>query len=402
MHERRHELASRLVDEFRQAMPEYQQLSEAVLSDVAEMSVHNIDHLARTFADGFTGADDDVEWLRRSAARRVHQHVSLPSLLRTYRLSGTVLWRAICQDAGDDPIGRQLALDCADAMMRYTDSVSSAIAQAYLRESTAGPTSGSALRADVIETILTGKPVNEAARRQAAALSMTLRERALFVVLLRVKDLDDSSAGVQVGLRRMREQLTPRTGTILVGVWDTEVIAVCCPSDDADHRELEAACHRLVDANAGWTVGLGRLSEGMAGVRRSYKEASEAIELGLSAGWNGRVIRFADVLLDQILRSTQHLDALLEETVQPLADYDSRKGTDLVLTLRAYVASNFNLTKAASSLGVNPNTVVYRLRRIRDLTHRDPAVSDDLLLLALGLRLFDSAPLTARSASRRL
>jgi DNA-binding PucR family transcriptional regulator len=35
---------------------------------------------------------------------------------------------------------------------------------------------------------------------------------------------------------------------------------------------------------------------------------------------------------------------------------------------------------------------VYRLRRIHALTGRDPAAVDDLLLLALGLRLHDSVP----------
>ncbi|MDP9365502.1 MAG: helix-turn-helix domain-containing protein [Chloroflexota bacterium] len=50
------------------------------------------------------------------------------------------------------------------------------------------------------------------------------------------------------------------------------------------------------------------------------------------------------------------------------------------------------MTKAAARLSVNPNTVVYRLRRIRDLTGRDPSTVDDLLLFALGLRLLDTAP----------
>jgi DNA-binding PucR family transcriptional regulator len=38
-------------------------------------------------------------------------------------------------------------------------------------------------------------------------------------------------------------------------------------------------------------------------------------------------------------------------------------------------------------LQVHPNTVVYRLRRIRELTGRDPQNTNDLLLLFLGLKL---------------
>ncbi len=395
LYARRHELANRLVDEFCRVMPEYEKLSEAVLRDVAEMSVHNIEDVASTFADGFNSVDD-IEWLRRSAARRVHQHVSLASLLRTYRLAGTLLWRTIAEESGEDPIGRQVAIDCADAMMRYTDSVSSAISQAYLRESASVISDGQALRTDVLETVLSGEPVSEAARRQAAALAMTLRDRPLFVVLLHVRDLEDALVGVPAAVRRMRDQLGSGISTTFVGTLDADVVAICCPNGEIVHRDLEGACQRLLDTTAGWTVGLGRLAEGISGVRRSYEEAREAIELGLAAGWSDRVVRFADVLLDQILRSTQHLDTLLEETVQPLADYDSIKGADLVPTLRAYVAQNFNVTKAAATLRISPNTVVYRLRRIHEISHRDPAVSDDLLLLALGLRLLDSAPFGPR------
>ncbi len=127
-------------------------------------------------------------------------------------------------------------------------------------------------------------------------------------------------------------------------------------------------------------------------MRQSYVEAREAADLGSLSSLPTRAIRFTDVLLDQILRSTRHTEALLEETVGPLADYDSRKRAELLSTLRAYVGSNFNLTRAASQLSVNPNTVVYRLRRIRDLNGRDPSAVDDILLLAPGLRLLDSAP----------
>jgi DNA-binding PucR family transcriptional regulator len=38
---------------------------------------------------------------------------------------------------------------------------------------------------------------------------------------------------------------------------------------------------------------------------------------------------------------------------------------------------------------MNPNTVVYRLRRIRELSGRDPHDVDDLLVLVLALKLAD-------------
>ncbi len=390
--DRRHELAQNLVEEYRAVIPEYRELPEAVLvRDVAEVAVQNIQHLALTFKDGFEHVGEGHEWLRRSAARRVHQHVSLPSLLRTFRLWENRLWRAVAEMAGEDLIGRQLAVDAADGMMRYVDQVSTEVTQAYVLESSAVATDGQALRADVLETMLTGEPVSERARRQVAVLGSTLRDR-LLVMVIKLPPRDDPTTGAQAAVRAARNVIGPLARTFLVGARGAEVVCICAVDTGDDGHELRAAADQVVSSRRGWVVGIGRSSEGLHGVRQSYVEAREAADLGSLSSLPTRAIRFTDVLLDQILRSTRHTEALLEETVGPLADYDSRKRAELLSTLRAYVGSNFNLTRAASQLSVNPNTVVYRLRRIRDLTGRDPSTVDDLLLLALGLRLLDSAP----------
>lgn len=392
LHARRHELASSLVDEYRTVIAEYRELPETVLiRDVAEAAAQNIEYLVDTFASGFDVPDEDIEWIRRSAARRVHQHVSLTSLLRTYRLWGNHIWRAITRFAGEDATGKQLSIDAADAMMEYLDRVSSGLARAYLRESTAAAGEGQALRTDVLETVLTGEPVSERARRQSAVLAMSLRGR-LMVVVVQTPERDDPLTGVQAAARAVRNQLAPLSKTFLSGPREHETVCICVLDYGEDGTRVEAAAHALAASQRGWTVGIGRTAEGIDGVRRSYGEAHEAADLGFSIQQPGRAIRFADVLLDQILRSTRHIDALLEETVRPLADYDQRKNAELLPTLRAYVNANFNLTRAAAELTVNPNTVVYRLRRIRTLTRRDPMAVDDLLLLALGVRLLDSAP----------
>lgn len=391
---RRHELARHLVEEYRAVVPEYRDLPEAVLTrDVTESAVFNIEQLVRAFRDRVDEPIDEDEWLRRSATRRVHQQVSLPSLLRTFRLWGNHLWRTMAELAGDDEVGRRLAIDMAGEVMSYVDRVSAAVTEAYIRESSMVSTDGFALRADVLETLLSGEPVNERARRQGAVLAVNLRAR-LVVVVIQLPRRDDEFSGARAAMRVARDTLAPLSRNCLVGARDTEVVCICTAETDEDVRELGLAADKLVASGRGWTVGLGRAHHGLPGVRRSYAEAREAADLGSSTRQPGRAIRFADVLLDQILRGTQHTDALLEETVRPLTEYDERRRAELLATLRAYVTSGFNLTKAAAQLSVNPNTVVYRLRRIHALTGRDPAVVDDLLLLALGLRLHDTtAPL---------
>lgn len=386
LHARRHELAHELVGAYRSVITEYRELPESVLSrDVFEVAVRNIEHLVGTFEDGFEVSEQDQDWLFRSAARRVHQQVSLPSLLRTFRLWGNHLWRSMAELAGDDDVGRQLTIDAADGVMAYVDQVSLGVSRAYEQESAEVASDERTLRTDVLETLLSGEPVNERARRQVALLNMTLRQR-LLVVVVRTTD----RARTPQAVRDARELLAPLAKVCLVGARGAEVVCICSAESGAEATALERAAHSLA-AGLGLVVGIGRAHPHLDGVRRSYAEARDAARLGAAAR-PGRAVRFPDVLLDQVLQSIRPIDALLEETVQPLVEYDARKGAGLLLTLRAYVAARSNLTHAAEQLSVSPNTVVYRLRRIHTLTGWNPSDVDDLLLLTLGLRLHDSSP----------
>jgi DNA-binding PucR family transcriptional regulator len=96
-----------------------------------------------------------------------------------------------------------------------------------------------------------------------------------------------------------------------------------------------------------------------------------------------------DVLVDHMLRGSPHAQRILADTMKPLLDYDRQQGADLVATLEAYVRTRFNLTKSGELVSVHPNTVVYRLRRIHELSGRDPYDVDDLFVLWLGLKAID-------------
>ncbi|MGH9003014.1 MAG: helix-turn-helix domain-containing protein, partial [Acidimicrobiia bacterium] len=50
-----------------------------------------------------------------------------------------------------------------------------------------------------------------------------------------------------------------------------------------------------------------------------------------------------------------------------LYDYDGRRDTMLVETLRAFLRCGFSAAATAEALIVHPNTISYRLRRIEEL-----------------------------------
>ncbi len=90
-----------------------------------------------------------------------------------------------------------------------------------------------------------------------------------------------------------------------------------------------------------------------------------------------------------MLLSSPHARRILEATLRPLAEYDRAHQAALVSTLRVYLDEGTNLTRSARALMVHSNTVLYRLRRIRDLSGRDPRDLRELVILYLGLQLSD-------------
>ena len=69
-----------------------------------------------------------------------------------------------------------------------------------------------------------------------------------------------------------------------------------------------------------------------------------------------------------------------------MIQYDRTHQSALVTTLRTYLDAGLNLTRTANALFVHANTVVYRLRRIRELSGRDPRNPDDVLILSLAIK----------------
>jgi sugar diacid utilization regulator len=205
----------------------------------------------------------------------------------------------------------------------------------------------------------------------------------------------------RIALRRLveaaRAHLRPPEGTLLVGMRQGEVVALYPVAQAPELETIKQECDALAAALAAadpdtdaW-IGFGSWHEGMAAITVGYAEARDAVEIATGSGIRGRAVAFNDVLIDHMVRSSPHGDRILDQTIRPLVAYDCERQGDLVKTLRVYLDSGFNLTRSAETLSVHPNTVVYRLKRVKDLSGRDPYEPDDLLLLLLGLKLTELA-----------
>lgn len=388
---RREELARSIVADVRNEVVDYSGLGRLTVSDdILQMSLLTISDLLDGLSAEHPTLRPNVEAIRRSASRRVHQEVSLPALLHSYRIWGAKIWQAVLDEAGEDQALRQGALELVTPIFGYVDLLSVTLAQVYVEESSGAFRGRDVLRSDVLESLLLNRALSGRARVELARLNLSA-ENEIAVVLVRLTDVTvENMRGESLAvLQACRELLTTEMKALL-GVRDGDVLCLVRLATSMEADRLVRMSHELASRNPLWRVCVGRPHRGLEGIPRSFREAQDAATVAAAQSRQGRAVLFSEVILDRILIHSEYAEELLEETMRPLVAYDERHSADLVPTLRTYVSNDLNMTRTAKDLHVNPNTVAYRLKRIAMLTGYDPTHSNGMVTLALALRLFDA------------
>ncbi|HEY6285475.1 MAG TPA: GAF domain-containing protein, partial [Ktedonobacteraceae bacterium] len=118
------------------------------------------------------------------------------------------------------------------------------------------------------------------------------------------------------------------------------------------------------------SIGIGNLCQSISDYRRGFAEASEALQMGQNLNQDGGVTHFNDLGVYRYLYKIARMDDLrdmYQDQVARIANYDRRKGTDLLDTLETYLECAGNLTKTSNRLFVHRNTLIQRLERLQSL-----------------------------------
>jgi DNA-binding PucR family transcriptional regulator len=79
---------------------------------------------------------------------------------------------------------------------------------------------------------------------------------------------------------------------------------------------------------------------------------------------------------------------MYQDQVARIANYDRRKGTDLLDTLETYLECAGNLTKTSNRLFVHRNTLIQRLERLQSLCDIDLQERSNWLALQVALKVY--------------
>ncbi|HHY03616.1 MAG TPA: hypothetical protein GX534_00285 [Thermoanaerobacterales bacterium] len=107
-------------------------------------------------------------------------------------------------------------------------------------------------------------------------------------------------------------------------------------------------------------------------LKRGYKEARFAIEMGNKIFDNNNVIYYDDLGIYKLISIPDKVeDILVDNVIRDIYEYDKDKNGNLLETLEKYLDFNGSIKDAAEKLYVHPNTVKYRMKRIKEITGED-------------------------------
>jgi PucR family transcriptional regulator, purine catabolism regulatory protein len=156
-----------------------------------------------------------------------------------------------------------------------------------------------------------------------------------------------------------------------------------------DGVAVEQRAHHLAERLEGAAaVGLSAHEHAPGRLHRALREAEVALQL-VRDGVAGSAEAAAgtwQLLVRVAVSDVAALRRLRDTSVGAALAHDAAHGTDVVGTLRTYLANDANMKATAAMIPAHRHTVAYRLDRLRTLTGLDPAQTDDRERLGLGIK----------------
>ena len=138
------------------------------------------------------------------------------------------------------------------------------------------------------------------------------------------------------------------------------------------------------------TIGIGEYHKDVRGLSKSFKEATQALDVGTKLEGAGDIYHVDNLgvgkLLAEIREESQQ--EFMEKTIYSTKNNKEKKINETLLeTLKAFFDNNSSISKTAQAIYVHRNTLLYRLRRVKEITGLDPKKFDDAVQLRLALKM---------------
>ncbi|MDO7868338.1 PucR family transcriptional regulator [Nocardioides jiangxiensis] len=389
----RRDLGSTVVDVLVAEIPVYARLPEELLrGDVRRV----VTQVVGSFVDALSRAgevtEEELRDLTESALRRAEEGVPMGMILAAYFRGTHVCFDAVTATATEADLRAVIELN--RAILRFMEHVTAAVAAGY-EAHTRTTMADRAVSSQLLTSVIADPDVAAAAQRAGVVLPPAF----VAIELIVAEHPDESEPHIDARVvtrrkvRRVRDEVERHCATPVHWLPSTHDLTALVEYRETDLGEAGWGwVRRMIDdvvRAAAVPVHAGIAIADPARTQAALTLAAEVVEVAFRTGRPAGAYRLADVALDYQLSHATPAQALLAAALDPLADEPH-----LRTTLETFLAAGLNRRRTATQLGVHPNTVDNRLRRIADLTGLDATRGPDLPMLA--------AALTARQRTARI
>jgi DNA-binding PucR family transcriptional regulator len=333
-----------------------------------------------------TGVANFVAWLSergesirltaeafRIAPRDLAERLSLRQTVDLVRIATDVFERHLPPLAADESERRALV----EGVLRFGREIAFAAAAVYAGEAETRGAWDARQEALVVDAVVRGE-TDDALVSRASALGWDA------AAALRVVVGSPAPAGVRAPERRLRDEAHRAGRSVLVGIQGSRLVVLLSEPGAArtNGNAGPTPAERLAEGFGPGPVVVGPRAEDLLTAHDSATAALSALRA--APAWPGapRPVDADDLLPERALSGDATAQRrLVESLVTPLAD----AGGELMTTLEAYLEGGGALESCARALFVHANTVRYRLRRVSEVTGRDPTDPRDALVLRVAL-----------------
>jgi hypothetical protein len=277
--------------------------------------------------------------------------VSLDTVLRRYFAGNTLFGDFLVEEAARAEIPNSALRHLLAAQATLGDRLLAAVSVEHEREAKNRPSNASERRRECVKSLLAGELVDHSELGY---------------------DLDAHHLALMA-----KGEGAPEAMRVLAGKLDRRLLAVCreeepvwaCWLGGGRPLETEQALRALGEISLDRLfVTVGEPAEGLPGWRLSHRQAKAALPVAEHRGQP--IVRYADfALLASVLRDDLVVTSLRQLYLEPL-EGTRDDGKVARETLRAYFATERNISSTAAVLGVDRRTVSNRLHAIEDLFGR--------------------------------
>lgn len=233
-------------------------------------------------------------------------------------------------------------------------------------------------RGHLLERMLRGDDAERIAT-DARRLGYPVEREAHVVVVEHRSGVPAARVAQIIGSRLHRfGVMTTRDDRVVMGVFG-----------DRELGQLLATLAAIEDAGP-LRVGVSAPQPNCLDLRRGYEQAVTAATSPSPDGSN--IAMFAErdpIAMMVLLMDPDTIEIFVERAIGPLLAYGGVHRDDMLLTLRAWLDSTTSLEALAERLHIHKSTLVYRIRRIKELLHDDLVDGTTRFEIALALRLLD-------------